>query len=220
MYLQDKLINKFEYFTMEELSNLFNTKNYLAPTTLSSSKDNSFMQYARSNPKSPIYQAIKAGSDFHKSIEDGIGVDKRNKELLDYFNTHIVPTISEVWAMEKAVVSHRHGLKGVLDGVGILKGRSTIWDYKKVNSLKSDKKLEGYFKQLASYAICHNEMYGEVNGRIDQIAVIQIAGKPTDQISHKITIVKPVDLIDIKKKYIEETNEWFKTRKFPNPYDV
>ena len=213
--LQDLISDRFDYFEMDEFKNMFNVRDYIAPTTLLSSGDSEFMNAMKNNPRSPIYQAMADGADFHTSIERGVGVDPHNQRLLDYFNANVVCDIDEVWGLEKAVVSHPNRMKGIFDGAGIFRGRRTIWDYKKVNKLKTPSKIKKYMKQLASYAICHDEMYGWCGGQIDQVVLVQIGGKRNEDISHRINVIDGDELQSWKDEYLADVTQWWTTHKKP-----
>ena len=51
----------------------------------------------------------------------------------------------------RRMLAHPLGYKGKFDGVGIFRGKLTLFDHKKTNKPKTGSSLTGYFKQLMAY---------------------------------------------------------------------
>ena len=54
---------------------------------------------------------------------------------MDVFKKDILTDIDEVWGQEKSIIHDDHKYCGIFDGVGIYKGKLTLFDYKKTNKV-------------------------------------------------------------------------------------
>ena len=112
---------------------------------------------------SATYKAVVAGRRAHHTLEHDTAQDEFQEALLETYNRDIGVDVDEVWAKEMGLVSVAHKYKGKFDGVGIFRGKPTVWDYKKTNKIKTPSGVKKYLKQCAAYAIAHNEMYDTRN---------------------------------------------------------
>ena len=167
----------YEYLTLPAAVKKYAAKEFPSPTKVWSTlnkKERAIFEAQMRNKNSAVYKAVMKGRFAHKALEDGEAKDKFNQTILEAFDRDIAIDIDETWAKEMGLVSIRHKYKGKFDGVGVFRGRQTVWDYKKTNKIKTPSGVKGYLKQCAAYAIAHNEMYGS---EIDQIAIFNIGGK-------------------------------------------
>ena len=105
--------------------------------------------------------------------------------------------------------------RGQFDGVGVFRGKTTMWDYKKTNKLKTPSQTKNYIKQCAAYAIAHDEMYGT---EIEQIAVLNIGGKTKDELA---TRVFTYDLHDgIREMFLCDLQQYYKVTQTHEPLPV
>ena len=153
---------------------------------------------------SATYKAVVAGRRAHNALENDEAKDAFNQRILETFEQDIGIDIDTTWAKEQGLVSVKHRYKGKFDGVGVFRGRETVWDYKKTNKIKTPSGVKKYLKQCAAYAIAHNEMY---DSKIDQIAIFNIGGKTIDEIS---TRVFTYDLSeDIKQEWLNDVTRYW-----------
>ena len=177
----------YEYLTLGAATKKYAAKEYPSPSkvwsTLNKAEAAAFNR-AMLDKNSATYKAVIAGRKAHRTLEhDDAEKDAFQERLLETYNKEIGVDIDETWAKEMGVVSMSHKYRGKFDGVGIYRGRETVWDYKKTNKIKTPSGVKKYLKQCAAYAIAHNEMY---DSNIDQIAIFNIGGKTIDEISTRV----------------------------------
>lgn len=110
-------------------------------------------------------EAAGIGNSMHKNLEDYIfGKPMNNGNLISKMLAKLIvkeafPKIDEIWGSEVGLYSS--GLyAGTTDLVGVHQGVPAIMDFKNSRKAKKKEWIEGYFMQLAAYALAHNEMYG------------------------------------------------------------
>jgi hypothetical protein len=204
----------YEYLPLPKLSKMFNCMEYPSPSKVwrtLNAKENAIMQRMMKDRYSPLGKAVREGRKAHKTLEDNSAKDEYQQAILDIFNREIGIDIDEVWAKEKGVISKENKFRGQFDGVGVFRGKTTVWDYKKTNQIKSSSQMKNYVKQCAAYAIAHDEMYGT---EIEQIAVLNIGGKTEEGLSTKVTTydlndgLKQMFLCDLQQYYrMTQTHE-------------
>ena len=208
----------YEYLTLPKLSKMFNCIEYPSPSKVwrtLNAKDNEIMQRMMKDKNSVIGKAVREGRTAHKTLEENSAIDEYQQAILDIFNRDIGVDIDEVWAKEKGVISKVNRFRGQFDGVGIFRGKTTIWDYKKTNKLKTPAQTKNYVKQCAAYAIGHDEMYGT---EIEQIAVLNIGGKTKDELA---TRVFTYDLHDgIRDMFLFDLQQYYKVTQTHEPLPV
>ena len=177
----------FDYMTLPAATKKFAAKEFPSPTKVWATlnkREKAIFDAQMQDKNSAVYKAVIAGRLAHNTLEhDDAKKDKFQQALLETYNREIGVDIDETWAKEMGVVSMRHKYRGKFDGVGVFRGRQTVWDYKKTNKIKTPSGVKKYLKQCAAYAIAHNEMYGS---KIDQIAIFNIGGKEIDDISTRV----------------------------------
>ena len=176
----------FDYLTLAAATKKFAAKEFPSPTKVWATlnkREKAIFDAQMQDKNSAVYKAVIAGRMAHKTLEDGDAKDAFQQKLLETFDRDIGIDIDETWAKEMGLVSVKHKYRGKFDGVGIFRGRQTVWDYKKTNSIKTPSGVKKYLKQCAAYAIAHNEMY---DSQIDQIAIFNIGGKTIDEISTRV----------------------------------
>jgi len=180
-------MRNYEYLSLGAVTKKFAAKEFPSPSkiwsTLNKAEKAAFDRMML-DKNSATYKAVIAGRKAHLTLERDDGEkDAFQEALLETYNREIAPDIDETWAKEMGVVSISHKYRGKFDGVGVYKGRETVWDYKKTNKIKTPSQVKKYLKQCAAYAIAHNEMY---DSSIDQIAIFNIGGKTIDELGTRV----------------------------------
>ena len=196
----------FNYMTLPAASKTYDAKEYPSPTKVWATlnkREKAIFDAQMMDKNSVVYKAVVAGRRAHKTLEDDVAKDAFQEALLETFNKDIAIDIDETWAKEMGVVSVSHRFKGKFDGVGVFRGKPTVWDYKKTNKIKTPSGVKKYLKQCAAYAIAHNEMY---DTSIDQIAIFNIGGKTIDDIG---TRVFTYDLGEHADEWLEDVRKYW-----------
>ena len=197
----------YDYLTLQAAVKKFAAKEFPSPTKIwgeLNKREKAFFDAAMKDKNSATYKAVVAGRRAHNALENDEAKDAFNQRILETFEQDIGIDIDTTWAKEQGLVSVKHRYKGKFDGVGVFRGRETVWDYKKTNKIKTPSGVKKYLKQCAAYAIAHNEMY---DSKIDQIAIFNIGGKTIDEIS---TRVFTYDLSeDIKQEWLNDVTRYW-----------
>jgi len=177
----------YNYLTLGAATKKYAAKEFPSPSKVWSTlnkREAAIFAAQMEDKNSAVYKAVVAGRRAHNTLEhDDAKKDKFQQALLETYNRDIGVDIDETWAKEMGVVSTRHKYRGKFDGVGVFRGRQTVWDYKKTNKIKTPSGIKKYLKQCAAYAIAHNEMY---DSKIDQIAIFNIGGKEIDDLTTRV----------------------------------
>jgi len=197
----------FEYLSLGAATKKYAAKEFPSPSKIWATlnkREKAIFDAQMRDKNSAVYKAVMNGRRAHTALENNEAKDAFNQRILESFERDIGIDIDATWAKEMGVVSTRHKYKGKFDGVGVFRGRETVWDYKKTNKLKTPSGVKKYLKQCAAYAIAHNEMY---ESKIDQIAIFNIGGKTVDEIS---TRVFTYDLSeDIKDEWLSDVTRYW-----------
>ena len=208
LLIESKLVSKFDYMTLGQVKKKYDAKHLPAPTKIFSTvdiPDPGFLK-AMANPKSPMRKAMQAGRDTHHALETGVIKNDLVKYAMDEFSKNILPRIDEVWGMESGVY-HPDGYVGKFDAVGVIEGKTALWDYKKVNRRKTKSQMKKYFMQSVAYTDAHDWMY---DTKIEQISILQIFGKTADEMGSEITTLDEDDLNEARanfREYLEKYNK-------------
>ena len=197
----------FDYLTLPAATKKFAAKEFPSPTKIWATlnkREKAIFDAQMRDKNSAVYKAVMKGRFAHTALENNEAKDAFNQRILETFNQDIGIDIDATWAKEMGVVSVTHKYKGKFDGVGVFRGRQTVWDYKKTNKIKTPSGVKGYLKQCAAYAIAHNEMY---NSNIDQIAIFNIGGKTVDEITTRVFTYDLSD--DIKQEWLEDVSKYW-----------
>ena len=197
----------YEYLTLPAAVKKFAAKEFPSPTKIWATlnkREKAIFDAQMRDKNSPVYKAVMKGRFAHTALENNEAKDAFNQRILETFNQDIGVDIDDTWAKEMGVVSVTHKYKGKFDGVGVFRGRETVWDYKKTNKIKTPSGVKKYLKQCAAYAIAHNEMY---NSNIDQIAIFNIGGKTVDEISTRVFTYDLSD--DIKQEWLDDVSRYW-----------
>ena len=198
--IESKLVSKFDYMTLGQVKKKYDAKGLPAPTKIFSTvdkPDNEFFQRAMQNKNSAIYKAVRAGHRTHVAIETGVAKTDIAKWALDEFHENLLPKIDEVWGMESGVY-HPDGYVGKFDAVGVLEGKTCLWDYKKVNKRKTKSQMKKYFMQSIAYTDAHDWMY---DTKIEQISILQIYGKTKEEMGSEVTTLNNEDLAQARDSF-------------------
>ena len=95
-------------------------------------------------------------------------------------------------------VYHPDGYVGKFDAVGVLEGKTTLWDYKKVNKRKNKSQMKKYFMQSVAYTDAHDWMF---DTSIEQIAILQIYGKTKEDMGSEVTTLNNEDLVEARNSF-------------------
>ena len=179
----------FDYLTLPAATKKFAAKEFPSPTKIWATlnkREKAIFDAQMRDKNSAVYKAVIAGRRAHNTLEhDDAKKDAFQEALLETYNKDIGIDIDETWAKEMGLVSTKYKYKGKFDGVGIFRGKQTVWDYKKTNKIKTPSGVKKYLKQCAAYAIAHNEMY---DTDINQIAIFNIGGKTIDELGTRVFV--------------------------------
>lgn len=197
----------YDYMSLQAAVKKYAAKEFPSPSKIWATlnkREKAIFDAQMKDKNSAVYKAVMNGRRAHTALENNEAKDAFNQRILESFERDIGVDIDATWAKEMGVVSSRYKYKGKFDGVGVFRGRETVWDYKKTNKLKTPSGVKKYLKQCAAYAIAHNEMY---DSKIDQIAIFNIGGKTVDEIS---TRVFTYDLSeDIKQEWLNDVTRYW-----------
>ena len=195
----------YEYQTLPALTKLYQAREFPSPSKIFSAlnvKQTAFFRKAIKDPNSALTKAVRSGTKIHKVLEDNKATSLFEQTVLDCFNEQIGVDIDEVWAKEKGLVSQSKRYKGKFDGVGIFRGKLTVWDYKKTNKLKTGSQIKNYVKQLGAYAHAHDEMYGS---KVEQVCLFNIAGMTNEDVVSKVFTFDPQQPIEM---FLDDLNKY------------
>ena len=178
----------FDYLTLAAATKKFAAKEFPSPTKVWATlnkREKAIFDAQMQDKNSAVYKAVIAGRMAHKTLEDDDAKDAFQQKLLETFNHDIGIDIDETWAKEMGLVSVKHKYRGKFDGVGIFRGRQTVWDYKKTNKIKTPVRCEEVSQAVCRIRAmcCTTIMY---DSQIDQIAIFNIGGKTIDEISTRV----------------------------------
>ena len=197
----------FEYLSLPAAVKKFAAKEFPSPTKVWATlnkREKAFFDAAMKDKNSPTYKAVVAGRRAHLTLERDDGEkDRFQRALLETYNRDIGIDVDETWAKEMGLVSVKHRFKGKFDGVGIFRGKPTVWDYKKTNKIKTPSGVAKYLKQCAAYAIAHNEMY---DTEIDQLAIFNIGGKTIDELGTRVFVY---DLKEHAEEWLTDVHKYW-----------
>lgn len=194
----------YEYQSLPSLTKQYDAKDWPSPTKIFSSinkAQTAFFKQQMKNKNSAIFKATQRGTQAHNALEKNNAKSVFEEKVLDIYEKNIAVDIDETWAKEMGLVSVSNRFKGKFDGVGVFRGKTTVWDFKKTNKLKTNSQMTTYFKQCAAYCIAHDEMY---DSNIEQVAIFNIGGKEIDDLSVNITVVDPITYKRLFKDDIKE----------------
>jgi len=196
----------FDYLTLPAAVKKYAAKDFPSPTRVWSTlnkREKAIFDAQMKDKNSATYKAVIAGRRAHHTLEHDTAKDEFQEALLETYNRDIGVDVDETWAKEMGLVSTKYKYKGKFDGVGIFRGKPTVWDYKKTNKIKTPSGVKKYLKQCAAYAIAHNEMY---DTDIDQIAIFNIGGKTIDELG---TRVFTYDLAEHAEEWLLDLNKYW-----------
>lgn len=175
------------YLPRKELAKLFPISDYRSVSqVLSPPKKNEWLKAQLKDRTSPMAKATLQGALTHHALETGESKDTFIAACLSRFQQEILTDLDEVWGQEEWL-AHPLGYKGKFDGVGVFRGKVTLFDHKKTNRRKSPKQLLGWFKQLAAYHQAHTFLYPD--HPIEQIAIFNIFGRTEEELGTKVSIL-------------------------------
>ena len=186
------ITNVINYLPKKEIARLMPIADYKSVTqVLSDPKQIAFFKSQIKDPNSAMAKAVKQGTKTHKLLETGEAKCEFDQLCLDAFDFGIGTDLDEVWGQEE-FLAHPLGYKGKFDGVGIFRGKLTLFDHKKTNKRKPKSALKGYFKQLAAYKQAHEHIYW--SWPIEQLAVFNIYGTDAESLGAEATVLSLEDI--------------------------
>ena len=197
----------YDYMSLQAAVKKYAAKEFPSPTKIWATlnkREKAIFDAQMLDKNSATYKAVVAGRRAHNALENDEAKDAFNQRILETFEQDIGIDIDTTWAKEQGLVSVKHRYKGKFDGVGVFRGRETVWDYKKTNKIKTPSGVKKYLKQCAAYAIAHNEMY---DSKIDQIAIFNIGGKTIDEISTRVFTYDLTE--DIKQEWLNDVTRYW-----------
>ena len=198
--IESKKVDKYPYMTLGKVKKEYDAKHLPSPTKIFSTvdkPDHEFFKKAMMNKDSAIYKAVRAGHRTHIAIETGVAKTDIAKWALDEFNKNLLPKIDEVWGMESGVY-HPEGYVGKFDAVGVLEGKTALWDYKKVNKPKKKSQMKKYFMQSIAYVDAHDWMF---DTNLEQISILQIYGKTKEEMGSEVVTLNKEDIAEARSAF-------------------
>ena len=182
--LSDKRRSVIQYKTKRELSQTMPLSSYKSVSeVLKDPRQDAFFKAQMKKPDSPMAKAMKLGTKMHKAMETGEAKSALINACLESFCRDVAPDIDEIWGQEEWV-AHTLGYRGKFDGVGIYRGKLTLFDFKKTNKRKTRSQVNGYFMQMAAYSQAHEFLYqGHV---IKQVCVFNVFGEKPGEIGTNV----------------------------------
>tara|TARA_Y100000592_G_scaffold70169_1_gene109146 strand:+ start:536 stop:1204 length:669 start_codon:yes stop_codon:yes gene_type:complete len=188
---QEKLNEKDMYLTRAQMNKKYGYVPVSVTKVIRSSKtkrEQTKLKELLRDPNSELAKATKRGRKVHQAFETGIIKDAHTQKVVDVFRKDILADIDEVWGQEKSIIHNDHKYCGIFDGVGIYKGKLTLFDYKKTNKAKkNNSSMRNYLLQLCAYKKAHDSMYPDFE--IEQVALFNIYGKHIDEVATNIKIL-------------------------------
>lgn len=160
-----------------------------------------FFRRAMADKTSAVYQAVASGRRVHRALETGVAGDGFSRAVLRRFRREIGCDIDETWGQEGGLISLRRRFRGRFDGVGVFRGRETVWDYKKTNRPKTASGVRNYLRQCAAYAIAHDEMY---DTRIRQLAVMIVHGTEAGELGTQVFTLEGRELEAAQRGFLAD----------------
>ena len=189
LQLEAKKVDAIPYFTKKQLSGMLPITDYRSVSqVLADPGKSEWFKAQLRNPQSAMAKACKQGTKTHKALETGEAKDAFTAACLSRFESDILIDLDEIWGQEEWL-AHPLGYKGKFDGVGIFRGKLTLFDHKKTNKRKAMSGLGGYFNQLTAYRQAHWFLYPDFF--IEQVAIFNIFGKTEDELGTEVTILTP-----------------------------
>ena len=195
-----------DYLTLPAAVKKYAAKEFPSPTKIWATlnkKQKAIFDAQMRDKNSAVYKAVMKGRFAHTALENNEAKDSFNQRILETYDRDIGIDIDATWAKEMGVVSITHKYKGKFDGVGVFRGRQTVWDYKKTNKIKTPSGVKKYLKQCAAYAIAHNEMY---DTEIDQLAIFNIGGKTIDELGTRVFVY---DLKEHGEEWLTDVHKYW-----------
>jgi hypothetical protein len=91
---------------------------------------------------------------------------------------------------------------GTCDGMGMWRGKLTLFDFKQSNKKKERKWIDDYFLQLSAYILACDEVY---NTKIEQGAIFMCTGA----LEYQEFILKDKELEEYKQKWWDRCTEYY-----------
>ena len=199
MKLQLKTKQVIEYLPKRELAKILPLNEYRSVSQcLRDPKKEEWFKKQLRDKNSPMAKACRQGTRTHKALETGVAKDALTESCLAAFQRGVMGDLEEVWGQEEWL-AHPLGYRGKFDGVGVFRGKLTLFDHKKTNTRKTRSGLLGYFKQLAAYKQAHDYLYTQ--WRIEQVAIFNIFGKTAEEVGTEITVLSSNEIEPFVKEF-------------------
>jgi ATP-dependent exoDNAse (exonuclease V) beta subunit len=192
----EKLKEKEFYLTRAQLNKKYGVVPPSVTKIIQASKTKRSQEYVKKllrDRNSPFAKATAKGQKFHKAVETGVASDAFTEKLIEVFKKDVIVDIDEVWGQEKSIIHKEHFYGGTFDGVGIYKGKLTLFDYKKTNKMKkNNSSMRNYLIQVCAYKRAHEAMYPDL--KIEQVALFNLYGKTVDEVGTNIKVLNQAEI--------------------------
>lgn len=192
----DKMNEKDFYMTRAQLNKLVDWMPPSVTKIISSVKSKREIDHIKKllkDPNSAMSKATANGRNLHKALETGVIVDAFTEKVVSLFKKDILVDIDEVWAQEKSIYHKDHHYCGKFDGIGVYKGKVTLFDYKKTNKPKNTNySMRNYLLQLCAYNKAHESMYPNI--KIEQLAIFNLFGKTESELGTNVKILNDIEI--------------------------
>ena len=192
----EKLKEKEFYLTLAQLNKKYGVVPPSVTKIIQASKTKRSQEYVKKlfrDRNSPFAKATAKGQKFHKAVETGVASDAFTEKLIEVFKKDVIVDIDEVWGQEKSIIHKKHFYYGKFDGVGIYKGKLTLFDYKKTNKMKkNNSSMRNYLIQVCAYKRAHEAMYPDF--KIEQVVLFNLYGKTVDEVGTNIKVLNQAEI--------------------------
>ena len=198
MKLQLNIKKVINYLPKKDLAKILPLSDYQSVSQVLSEPKSAWLKEQYKNKDSAVSKACRQGTRTHTALEKGEAKDALTSKCLEVFEREILVDLDEIWGQEEWL-AHPLGYKGKFDGVGIFRGKLTLFDHKKTNKRKNYSGLTTYFKQLSAYTQAHEYLYRE--HKIEQVAIFNIFGKTPQEVGTNVTILSSEQAEQFKTEF-------------------
>ena len=116
-----------------------------------------------------VKESCDIGTIIHKNLEVWLKtnqlstanniIHKQARILSNSIIKNGLPSVSEVWGIEVGLLCSEL-YAGTTDCIGLHLNEPSIIDFKNARALRKPEQIKSYYKQIAAYAVAHNEQFG------------------------------------------------------------
>jgi len=121
--------------------------------------------------------------------------------------------LQEIWGIEVALY-YENLYAGRTDIVGVYSGKPSIIDYKTSKYFKKDEWIEDYKLQTAAYAICHDELFPDIEPIEQCVLLLGTRPNPEYRVPPKCqrVIIEKDEMEEYKDRWLGVLEEYHATR--------